>query len=81
MLCRAKASKVSHVGLDAATDSVFFSQAVSPSVRALIAPEVLDANRRLHRPHSFTHLLTLPLEWLCLFKLQAVPSAPQTQPA
>ena len=43
-------------------DSVlFFSQAVSPSVRALLAPEVLHANRRLHRPLSFTHLLTLPL--------------------
>jgi hypothetical protein len=31
MLCRAKASKVSHVGLDAATDSVlsFFTGGVS----------------------------------------------------
>jgi len=27
----------------------------------LIAPEVLTANRRLHRPLSFTRLLTLPL--------------------
>src|SRR5207247_7304089 len=35
-------------------------QAVSPSVRALIAPEVLLANRRLHRPFSFTRFLTLP---------------------
>jgi len=31
------------------------SRAVSPSVRALVAPEVLVANRRLHR--SFTRLL------------------------
>jgi hypothetical protein len=36
------------------------SRAVSPSVRALIAPEVLTANRRLHRLLSFTLLLTLP---------------------
>src|SRR2546427_9035263 len=36
------------------------SQAGSPSVRALIAPEVLLANRRLHRPFSFTRFLTLP---------------------
>jgi hypothetical protein len=27
----------------------------------LVAPEVLVANRRLHRPLSFTHLPTLPL--------------------
>src|SRR5437016_3248247 len=43
-------------------------QAVSPSVRALIAPEVLLANRRLHRPFSFTRFLTLP---------RAVSGAPQ----
>src|SRR5207247_707203 len=36
------------------------SQAVSPSVRALVAPEVLTANRRLHRRLSFTRPLTLP---------------------
>src|SRR5436309_2728120 len=35
------------------------SRAASPSVRALVAPEVLVANRRLHRPLSFTRLLTL----------------------
>src|SRR5262245_61131414 len=36
------------------------SRAVSPSVRAFVAPVVLSANRRLHRPLSFTHPSTLP---------------------
>src|SRR5262245_48904120 len=62
MLCRANASSVSHVGLDAATASVIsFGTAVSPSVRALARPRFSIANRRLHRPFPCTRLLTLPL--------------------
>jgi hypothetical protein len=36
------------------------SQAVSPSISGVATPEVLDANRRSHRPHSFTHPSILP---------------------
>src|SRR5262249_40125756 len=61
MLCRANVSSVSQVGLDAATDSVVFSLTGGVSFCSGVdAPEVLDANRRLHRLHSFTHLPTLP---------------------
>jgi hypothetical protein len=51
MLCRPKASSVSQVGLDAAPVSVvFFLTAVSPSVRALVAPEVLDSEPKVIPP-------------------------------
>src|ERR671919_743046 len=62
MFSRANASSVSQVGLDAATVSMVFSLTGGVSFCSGVdAPEVLDANRRLHRPHSFTHPSTLPL--------------------
>src|SRR5207244_4419839 len=61
MLCRAKASSVSQVGLDAATDSVLFFPTGGVSFCSGVdAPAVRWANRRLHRRHSFTRLLTSP---------------------
>src|SRR5437667_7467077 len=70
MLCRAKASSVSQVGLDAATDSVLFFPTGGVSFCSGVdAPAVRWANRRLHRRHSFTRLLTSPLQhdglWVC----------------
>ena len=62
MLCRAKASSVSQVELDAATVSVLFFLTGGVSFCSGVdAPEVRWVNRRLHRRHSFTRLLTLPL--------------------
>src|SRR3989442_6211789 len=61
MLCRANPSNVPQVGLDVPRSRCSsLSQAVSPS-SGVDAPGFTCANRRLHRRHSFTRLLTLPL--------------------
>src|SRR5207247_9755078 len=62
MLCRAKLSSVSQVGLDAATDSVLFFPTGGVSFCSGVdRARGSLANRRLHRPCSFTRFLTLPL--------------------
>ena len=72
MLCRAKASSVSQVGLDAATDSVLFFLTGGVSFCSGVdAPEVLDSEPKV-TPPSLVYTpsdLTSPIQQPTKFEL------------